>query len=118
MGSELCLPGIVAYLSEFSQDGEMIQNLLDILVTLVNKSNFKGNESMLAKNVTTIFNCKDSIHVLFEQLSSSDMYTKLGVMELLRDCLDVNRVDWWCAALTSSRSWAIASTRVPLPFRS
>lgn len=118
MGSELCLPGIVAYLSEFSQDGEMIQNLLDILVTLVNKSNFKGNESMLAKNVTAIFNCKDSIHVLFEQLSSSDMYTKLGVMELLRDCLEVNRVDWCGAALMSSRSWAIASTRVPSPFRS
>lgn len=89
----LCFPAIVTYLSEYSQDEEMVQNLLDTLVVLVNKGFFKGHDEIIAKNVSEIFSSKEAVHVLFEQLGGSDMYSKLCVMELLRDCLDINRVD-------------------------
>lgn len=70
----------------------MVQNLLDTLVVLVNKGFFKGYDEIIAKNVSEIFSSKEAVHVLFEQLGGSDMYSKLCVMELLRDCLDINRV--------------------------
>ena len=61
-------------------------------MVLVNKGFFKGHEEILAKNVSEIFGSKEAVHVLFEQLGSGDMYSKLCVIELLRDCLEINRV--------------------------
>lgn len=70
----------------------MCQNLLDLLSVLVNENNFKNHKEILSINVESIFKYKDSIHILFEQLDSDNMYVKLVVIDILRSSLTVNTV--------------------------
>jgi hypothetical protein len=91
-GSQICLPDIILYLNEFLQDGELCQNLLDTLSIFVKGNNFTGNTDVLSSNIQTIYNNKNTVPVLFELLNQDDLYTKLVVMDILRNSLKVNQV--------------------------
>lgn len=90
--SDICLPTLLPILAEYANDSEMCQNLLDLLSVLVNENNFKNHKEILSINVESIFKYKDSIHILFEQLDSDNMYVKLVVIDILRSSLTVNTV--------------------------
>ena len=70
----------------------MSQNLLELLSILVNENNFKNHKDILAMNIESIFKYKDAIQVLFEQLDSENMYTKLVIIDIIRTSLSINSV--------------------------
>lgn len=92
-GAELCIPTLFTFIVDYAQDSELLQNLLDVLSILVKESFYKGNEAILAKNVESLFANSDTLHVLFGQFSSDDMYSRLVVIDILKWSLKVNRVD-------------------------
>ena len=95
-GSEVCLPTLLPILSEYSNDSEMCQNLLDTLSILVKEVNFRDHKDILTLNIETIFKYKDVSRILFEQLDTDNMYIKLVVMDIIRCSLSVNRTCLLC----------------------
>ena len=89
----------------------MSQNLLELLSILVNENNYKNHKDILAMNVEAIFKYKDAIQILFEQLDSENMYTRLVIIDIIRSSLSVNSV---CILYVESNSlsWVSALTRV------
>lgn len=88
----MCLPTILPILSEYVNDSEMCQNLLDLLSVLVNENNYRGHKEILSLNVESIFKYKDATHILFDQLDSDNLYIKLVIIDILRTSLSVNSV--------------------------
>ena len=89
----------------------MSQNLLELLSILVNENNFKNHKDILAMNIESIFKYKDAIQVLFEQLDSENMYTKLVIIDIIRTSLSINSVFLWFSD-DFSLLWVNALTKV------
>lgn len=106
-GAELCLPIVISYIGEYSQDSELVQNLLDVLSILVKDSYYKGNEGIVAKNVECLFKNSDTIQILFAQFSSDDMYSCLVVIDILKCSLKVNRVRFRVLNHSLDFSWRL-----------
>ena len=69
------------YLEEYAGDSEISQNLMDSLSVLVKASNFKNSQERLQKNIELLF-----------QLGSSDSFSTLILMDILRESLKTSQV--------------------------
>ena len=98
------------YLEEYAGDSEISQNLMDSLSVLVKASNFKNSQERLQKNIELIFGYTNAIDLLF-QLGSSDSFSTLILMDILRESL--KRAKWlYSSELTSRNTLGVGSARV------
>ena len=79
------------YLEEYAGDSEISQNLMDSLSVLVKEYNFKNSQERLQKNIELIFGYTNAIDLLF-QLGSSDSFSTLILMDILRESLKTSQV--------------------------
>ena len=79
------------YLEEYAGDSEISQNLMDSLSVLVKASHFKNSQERLQKNIELIFGYTNAIDLLF-QLGSSDSFSTLILMDILRESLKTSQV--------------------------